>query len=32
MQPEPKHIKVQGRAKGADTITVTRNEVIYAVN
>jgi hypothetical protein len=32
MQPEPKHIEVKGRAKDADTITVTRNEIIYAVN
>jgi hypothetical protein len=26
------HIEVKGRAKGADTITVTRNEILYALN
>ena len=26
------HIEVKGRVKGADTITVTRNEVCYALN
>ena len=31
-QPEPIHIEVKGRVAGADTITVTRNEIIYAVN
>tara|TARA_R110002096_G_scaffold173781_9_gene349032 strand:- start:243100 stop:246636 length:3537 start_codon:yes stop_codon:yes gene_type:complete len=31
-QPIPRHIEVKGRAAGADTITVTRNEIIYAVN
>jgi superfamily II DNA or RNA helicase len=31
-QPDPKHIEVKGRAKGADTITVTRNEILYAFN
>lgn len=31
-QPTPRHIEVKGRAAGADTITVTRNEIIYAVN
>jgi hypothetical protein len=29
---EPRHIEVKGRAAGADTITVTRNEITYAVN
>jgi hypothetical protein len=32
LQPNPKHIKVKGRVKGADTITVTRNEILYAFN
>jgi superfamily II DNA or RNA helicase len=27
-----RHIEVKGRAKGADTITVTRNEILYALN
>jgi hypothetical protein len=31
-QPDPKHIEVKGRVKGADTITVTRNEILYALN
>jgi hypothetical protein len=31
-QPEPRHIEVKGRVKGAATITVTRNEVLYAFN
>jgi superfamily II DNA or RNA helicase len=31
-QPDPKHIEVKGRVKGADTITVTRNEILYAFN
>lgn len=30
--PPPRHIEVKGRAAGASTITVTRNEIIYAVN
>ncbi len=29
---DPKHIEVKGRLKGADTITVTRNEILYAFN
>jgi len=29
---EDRHIEVKGRAKGADTVTLTRNEVCYAVN
>ena len=32
VQPSPQHIEVKGRAAGADTVTVTRNEIIYAVN
>lgn len=31
-QPDPKHIEVKGRVKGANTITVTRNEMLYAFN
>jgi superfamily II DNA or RNA helicase len=31
-QPEARHIEVKGRAKGADVITVTRNEILYALN
>jgi superfamily II DNA or RNA helicase len=31
-QPTPRHIEVKGRAKGATTITVTRNEILYALN
>jgi superfamily II DNA or RNA helicase len=31
-QPDPKHIEVKGRVKGANTITVTRNEILYAFN
>jgi hypothetical protein len=30
--PEPRHIEVKGRVKGASTITVTRNEILYAFN
>jgi RNase P protein component len=29
---EPRHIEVKGRVKGAPTITVTRNEILYAFN
>jgi superfamily II DNA or RNA helicase len=32
LQPNPRHIEVKGRAAGADTVTVTRNEITYAVN
>ena len=32
LQADPKHIEVKGRVKGADTITVTRNEILYAFN
>lgn len=31
-QSEVRHIEVKGRAKGAETITVTRNELLYAFN
>lgn len=31
-QPDPKHIEVKGRVKGATTITITRNEMLYAFN
>lgn len=31
-QPEVRHIEVKGRASGAETITVSRNEILYAVN
>lgn len=31
-QPEPRHIEVKGRAKGATTVTVTRNEILYGLN
>ena len=31
-QPEARHIEVKGRVKGASTITVTRNEMLYAFN
>ena len=31
-QPEVRHIEVKGRSKGADTITITRNEILYALN
>ena len=31
-QPDPRHIEVKGRAKGANTVTITRNEILYALN
>ena len=31
-QPEVRHIEVKGRIKGATTVTITRNEVLYALN
>ena len=31
-QPEPRHIEVKGRVKGAATVTITRNEMLYAFN
>jgi SNF2 family DNA or RNA helicase len=30
--PPARHIEVKGRAKGCDTITVTRNEILYGLN
>lgn len=30
--PDARHIEVKGRAKGQSTITVSRNEIIYALN
>ncbi|WP_343293102.1 helicase-related protein [Vandammella animalimorsus] len=30
--PQVRHIEVKGRAKGQTTITVTRNEIMYALN
>jgi hypothetical protein len=31
-QPEPLHIEVKGRVKGAGTVCITRNEMLYAFN
>ncbi|MCG5052817.1 MAG: DUF3883 domain-containing protein [Myxococcales bacterium] len=31
-QPQARHIEVKGRIKGASTVTVTRNEMLYALN
>jgi len=30
--PEPRHIEVKGRVRGAGTVTITRNEILYAFN
>lgn len=30
--PPSRHIEVKGRAKGSNTITVTRNEILYGLN
>ncbi len=30
--PEPRHIEVKGRVKGAGTVCITRNEMLYAFN
>lgn len=30
--PASRHIEVKGRAKGASTVTVTRNEILYGLN
>ncbi|MDD3353127.1 helicase-related protein [Zoogloea sp.] len=30
--PPSRHIEVKGRAKGATTVTVTRNEILYGLN
>jgi hypothetical protein len=32
VQPDPRHIEVKGRVQGADTVTVSYNEVVYACN
>jgi hypothetical protein len=32
MVPEPRHIEVKGRVKGAGTVCITRNEMLYAFN
>ena len=32
VQPDARHIEVKGRVKGATTITVTRNEILYGLN
>jgi SNF2 family DNA or RNA helicase len=32
IQPDARHIEVKGRAKGSDTVTITRNEMLYALN
>lgn len=29
---DPRHIEVKGRVKGAGTVTITRNEILYALN
>ena len=31
-RPEARHIEVKGRVKGATTVTVSRNEILYALN
>jgi len=31
-QPEARHIEVKGRVQGAPTVTITRNEILYALN
>jgi SNF2 family DNA or RNA helicase len=31
-QPETRHIEVKGRIKGATTVTLSRNELLYALN
>lgn len=31
-QPEARHIEVKGRINGATTVTITRNEILYALN
>ena len=30
--PEVRHIEVKGRIQGADTVTITRNEMLYGLN
>lgn len=31
-QPEARHIEVKGKVKGSTTVTITRNEILYAFN
>jgi hypothetical protein len=31
-QPDARHIEVKGRVQGAGTVTITRNEMLYALN
>ena len=31
-QPDARHIEVKGRVTGASTVTITRNEMLYALN
>ena len=31
-QIDARHIEIKGRAKGSDTVTITRNEMLYALN
>jgi hypothetical protein len=31
-QPDARHIEVKGKAKGSPTVTVSRNEIMYALN
>jgi hypothetical protein len=31
-QQDARHIEVKGRVKGAGTVTITRNEMLYALN
>ena len=31
-QPDARHIEVKGRVRGAPTVTITRNEMLYALN
>jgi superfamily II DNA or RNA helicase len=31
-QPEARHIEVKGRVKGASTVTITRNEILFGLN
>ncbi|MCL5961060.1 MAG: DUF3883 domain-containing protein [Chloroflexi bacterium] len=31
-QPDARHIEVKGRVRGASTVTITRNEMLYALN
>ena len=31
-QPDTRHIEVKGRVQGASTVTISRNEILYALN